>query len=130
MSDTKAKVKGYKGHRAGTKAEKAHKLVDENPKADWGDLAAKIEKLGVSKSTSGHWVSVFRKRAQTPKAKAGEKTTAKKPVVTTKSKATAPTAKKTTATVKPAAKAKAKKTAPVIKKAEPVAPAAQAPAVS
>ena len=43
MSDTKAK--GYKGHRVGSKAEKAHKLVDDNPKAERKDLVAKIKKL-------------------------------------------------------------------------------------
>jgi hypothetical protein len=123
MSD-KAKEKGYKGHRAGTKAEKAHRLVDENPKADWGDLATKIEKLGVSKSTAGHWVSVFRNWGKTPKAKTVKKAMAKKPAVASKSKPTTPAKKPVAA--KPTVKAKAKSAAPVIKKAEtPAAPAGE-----
>lgn len=114
MSDTKTKVKGYKGHRAGTKAEKAHRLVDENPKAEAADLTAKIEKLGIAKSTAGHWVSIFRKKnGQPPKAAAGKNPASKKPE---KSKPAATTKK---APVRPAAK-----TAPVIKKPEPAAPAA------
>ena len=56
-------VPGYKGHRAGSKAEKAHRLVDENPKAERATLIEKIVKFGISDVTAAHWVSVFRKKA-------------------------------------------------------------------
>lgn len=89
---------GYKGHREGSAAEKAHKLVDENPNSDRKVLVPKIVKLGVSDVTAGHWVSVFRK-----KKKEGASSTANKKAVP----------KKKTAPVKPKIAAK---TSPVVKK--------------
>lgn len=112
------KVKGYKGHRVGSKAEKAHKLVDENPKAERKDLVGKIKRLGVSDVTAGHWFSVFRNwAAKTKPAVVAKKEAAKKPAVAkgTKTKA---------APVKKPAVAKTKATAPVIKKTPATAAAA------
>lgn len=77
---------GYKGHRTGTLAAKAHKLVDDSPKAERKELITKMVKLGVSKNTAGHWVSVFKNWEPKKKAVAA-KPAGKKPVAT-------PTAKK------------------------------------
>ncbi len=124
---TDTKAKGYKGHRAGTKAEKAHKLVDENPKAERKDLVGKIKKLGVSDVTAGHWFSVFRNwgKDKAPKAVASKKPAAAKPA-SKKAVAAKPAAKPVVAAAKkPAAKAKPK-SAPVIKPAAPAAETAAA----
>lgn len=122
-----AKAKGYKGHRTGSKAEKAHKLVDDNPKAERKDLVAKIKKLGVSDVTAGHWASVFQNwgKAKTPKAEASKKPAAAGKPAPKKTAPAKPAAKPAAkpvaaATKKPAAKAKPK-TAPVIKPAAPAA---------
>lgn len=100
--------KGYKGHRANSLAAKAHKLVDENPKAQRKDLIVKIKKLGISEVTAAHWISVFHNWDSRAKPKA------------VKSKAAAPKAKPKKPAVKPKVKS-VKKPAPTV--TQPAAPA-------
>lgn len=51
---------GYKGHRPDSKAERAHKLIDDNPKMERKDLIARIKKLGVKAAVASHWLWSFR----------------------------------------------------------------------
>lgn len=48
---------GYKGHRSGTKAEKAHKMVDDMVKAkkERGAVVKALVKLGIKESTAKSW---------------------------------------------------------------------------
>lgn len=93
---------GYKGHRVNSLASKAHKLVDENPKAERKDLVAKLKKIGVGEGTAAHWVAVFRNWD----TKKESKVKAKKATP-----ASAPAAKKAAAAPKKNAKPSIKKTA-------------------
>ena len=54
------KPAGYKNHRPGSKAEKAHKLIDAEPKATAKELVPKLVKLGIKPATAAHWVQNFR----------------------------------------------------------------------
>lgn len=107
--ETKTKAKGYKGHRAGSARERAHKLVDENPKAERKDLTTKIVKFGVAPGTATNWVSVFRKKGSVRAAVVAKKPETKKVVVAAKK---TPAAKPTAS---PSKKPVVKSKAPVIK---------------
>lgn len=105
------KEPGYKGHRVGSTAEKAHKLVDDNPKAERADLIKQLKKLGVTEVTAGHWISVFRNWGTKAKTKP-----AKKSAPSTKKKTATNTAPKKTAVAAPQGTAEKPKKKPVIKK--------------
>jgi hypothetical protein len=62
---------GYKGHRAGTMAERAHKLVDQGVAKQVARAAilAQMKKIGVSESTAPHWYWVFTNAPKKPAAK-------------------------------------------------------------
>mgnify|MGYP001581331587 CR=1 FL=1 len=80
-----AKAKGYKGHRAGSIIEKAHKLIDESPKAERKVLVPKLVKLGLKESTAGNWISFYR-RTTAAKPKTAKTAAAKKTVIKVKPK--------------------------------------------
>lgn len=80
----KKSVTGYKNHRAGSNAEKAHKMVDDNPAAKNDVLIARICKLGISEVTARHWVSVFRSNCKIEAPAPKETPTRKKQTPTKK----------------------------------------------
>jgi len=79
-------TEGYKGHRKNSKAERAHRLIDEHPKAAPKDLVPKLRKLGITAVTAAHWIYQFR-NVWGQKGKA--KPTAKKKAAKAKTKKTA-----------------------------------------
>jgi hypothetical protein len=64
---------GYKGHRAGTLAEKAHRLLDDKlaKKAERQEVLARFVKMGLTPATAANWYGSFQKKpaAKKPAAK-------------------------------------------------------------
>lgn len=110
---------GYKGHRKGTKKEKAHKIFDDGfEKQERKDILQKIVRLGVTEGTAAAWYQSF-KGGAVPKGRKPAKA----------KKAPAPAKKKVPAKKK--APGKAKKPALATPAAAPAAPAsAPAPAAA
>lgn len=61
-SDARPQGEGYAGHRPGTKAEKAHKIMDELLKKgkDRSDVMAAWDKIEISDATKNTWFQKFK----------------------------------------------------------------------